>query len=454
MQMYLQEEKIMLSAKNKKLITIISGVLGVILIGIIVTACVLFIPLGGKKYENIWTGPNQVYDIEKDSYTITKEVGKEFVIVQLTDMQLWNNNKDNEKAYDIAEQVIKITNPDLVVFTGDNVSGVSVPELLKSFIKRIEAFAVKYNFLWAPIFGNHDNEMRATKNWSGDQYLKVSVDNGGHCLFRKGPTNLGDNYGSLLGNYIVNVKEGDKIVQSLYMLDNSTYASYEKSIVDSAIENEGRSNAERPFPYAQIEWCKWQAKNINKIAGSIVPSIFFTHCAPYEMGDVIRKYVAGKNGKVDGQPKDVSGSDDLIMQDPEGYWTLPGGYNSANNNNGGSEIRPTIDEQIEYPQIDGKPLKGLAGRIKYVPGYALYNTGIVTAMKELGLKGWFVGHDHENDIIFEYDDMIYGYGLKAGPSPKPWNDSYFFGGTQIVMENDGKITPKHIQIMKASDWWK
>ena len=56
----------------------------------------------------------------------------------------------------LPEEVIKRTDPDLVVFTGDNVSGVGVPELLKTFIKKIEALASKYDFLWAPVFGNHD----------------------------------------------------------------------------------------------------------------------------------------------------------------------------------------------------------------------------------------------------------------------------------------------------------
>lgn len=443
----------MLADKKKKLICVTSGVLGVLLLAIIVTACVLLIPFKGKKYEDIWTGPQQIYDIEKDSVVVEKQAGKDFVILQLTDMQLWNSSKDNDAAFEIAEKTIKQAEADLVVFTGDNVSGVGVPELLKVFIKKIEALAEKYNFLWAPIFGNHDNEMRATPNWSGDQYLKVSRENGGHCLFRKGPTNLGDKYGDLLGNYVINVKEGDKIVQSLYMLDNSAYAKYEKSVIDAVKESEGRSNSERPFPYAQIEWCKWQAKNINAISNKQVPSIFFTHCAPYEMGDVILKYVAGENGKIDGEPSGNANSDDLVKQDPEGFWTLPGGYTSV----GGDEapsIKPASDMDENYPIIDGKQLKGISGRIKYVPGHALYNTGIVQAMKELGLKGWFVGHDHENDIIFEYDDMIYGYGLKAGPSPKPWNDSYFFGGTKIVMDVDGNITPKHVQIIKAEDYWK
>ena len=78
---------------------------------------------------------------------------------------------------------------------------------------------------------------------------------------------------------------------------------------------------------------------------------------------------------------------------------------------------------------------------------------MVDSMKDLGLKGWFVGHDHENDIVFEYDNIMYGYGLKAGPSPKPWNSSYFFGGTKIVMDETGQITPTHIITTKASDYW-
>ncbi|MDE6565522.1 MAG: metallophosphoesterase, partial [Clostridia bacterium] len=421
------------------------------MLGIIITACVLFIPLTGKKYENLWLGPNSEYNIEKHSVIVEKDVDKDFVIVQLTDMQLWSSSKDNNFAFETAETVIKQVEPDLVVFTGDNVSGVGVPELLKTFVKKIEELAVKYDFLWAPIFGNHDNEMRATPNWSGDQYLKVSRENGGHCLFQKGPTNLGDEYGDLLGNYVINVKAGDKIVQSLYMLDNSAYAEYPKELKNAVYEKEGRNNKERPFPYAQIEWCKWQANNINRISGSVVPSIFFTHCAPYEMGDVLLKYVAGPNGRLDGQIADNSSSDDLQKQDSEGYWTISGAYVPPTGVT--PEFKPASDSEVEYPIVDGKQLKGILGRFAYVPSHALYNTGIVDSMKDLGLKGWFVGHDHENDIVFEYDDIIYGYGLKAGPSPKPWNDSYFFGGTKIVMDNDGNISPTHIITQKASNYW-
>ncbi len=43
----------MLSVKNKKLLCVVSGVLGVIMLGIIITVCVLFIPLNGSAYEYV-----------------------------------------------------------------------------------------------------------------------------------------------------------------------------------------------------------------------------------------------------------------------------------------------------------------------------------------------------------------------------------------------------------------
>ncbi len=88
----------MLTEKKKKLIYIISGILSVLLLAIIVTACVLFIPLKGKKYEDIWAGPQQEYVLAEDSVIVEKQADKDFVILQLTDMQLWTSSKDNNAA--------------------------------------------------------------------------------------------------------------------------------------------------------------------------------------------------------------------------------------------------------------------------------------------------------------------------------------------------------------------
>ncbi len=125
----------MVSAKNKKLIIVISAVMTVVLLGIVVTVSVLFTRLKGSKYEDNWFASMQ-YDIAKHSVIVEKEKGKDFVILQLTDMQLWSNSKDNEASFVIAKKAIQQSSPNLVVFTGDNVSGVGAPEILKTFIKK------------------------------------------------------------------------------------------------------------------------------------------------------------------------------------------------------------------------------------------------------------------------------------------------------------------------------
>lgn len=139
----------MVSAKNKKLIIVISAVMTVVLLGIVVTVSVLFTRLKGSKYEDNWFASMQ-YDIAKHSVIVEKEKGKDFVILQLTDMQLWSNSKDNEASFVIAEKAIQQSSPNLVVFTGDNVSGVGAPELLKTFIKKVESLAKEYNFCGHP----------------------------------------------------------------------------------------------------------------------------------------------------------------------------------------------------------------------------------------------------------------------------------------------------------------
>lgn len=403
--------------QGKKILLIIGVVALLILLVAIILICVMFVPLKGKKHEEIWD-KNQQFDLKKDTFVLQKQKEKDFVITQLTDMQLWSNGADNDKAFEVAKQVIEKTKPDLVVLTGDNVSGVFADSKLKRIIEFFENQAKEHNFYWATVFGNHDNEVKVTKNWSSDQYEKVSIKNGGRCLFAKGPSNLGDEYGSVLANYVIVVKEQDKIVQTLYMLDNSDYADYAMEDVEKA----ERRAKERPLTKAQVEWCKWNAENINKIAGKVVPSLCFTHFAPYEMGNALQTYVAGKDGKINTQ-------DDIAKNDYD-LWEINAGEKTENG------------------------ILGIRGSFAYVSGYALFNTGAVDTLKPLGLKGWFVGHDHENDIIFEYQDVVYGYGLKTGPSPKPWNGAKCFGGTSIVMDEFGKITAMHHITDNASDYWK
>lgn len=42
--------------------------------------------------------------------------------------------------------------------------------------------------------------------------------------------------------------------------------------------------------------------------------------------------------------------------------------------------------------------------------------------KKIGMKGMFYGHDHDNDIALEYEDVVMGYGVKTGKELYSYTD--------------------------------
>ena len=128
---------------------------------------------------------------------VVKVKGKEPVILQLTDTQIidasqartqnrlkedekkyWETDKLEERCYSFIRETISETKPDLILITGDLVfgefddSGTS----FSSFINFMESF----NILWAPVFGNHDNESFKGVDWQCQQLERAK-----NCLFKR-----------------------------------------------------------------------------------------------------------------------------------------------------------------------------------------------------------------------------------------------------------------------------
>lgn len=392
---------------QKKYAIGISVSIAAILLIIAIVAMILFVPLQGKENTLTWSKSDD-FDMEKDVATIDIASGKECKILQLSDLQLWMDAKDNAEALAVAQRLIEKEKPDLVVVAGDSVSGITAPYLLKDFIQFMEEQAVAHNFYWAPVFGNHDNEIKATPNWSADRYEEASVANGGRCLFRKGPNNLG----GTIGNYVVNIRQDGKIIQSVYMMDASSYMEYPQDIVDYT----GRGNSEKYITYQQIDWFAWNASNIAKEAGGTVPSMVVTHFAQYESMLAFKQMVAGADG--------IYGNEDDMKPDANGRYAVP--------------------EELGF------------GKFGYMPGVAQIQTGFIDCAKAYGLHTALYGHDHESDAVIRYEGVNYVYGLKTGPSPKPWNNTEYFGGTVIEFNADSASQPniRHIIDQKAADYWE
>lgn len=353
------------SKVKKIVISVVCSFLAVVL----VVCGVLCFPLTGRKNTEVWSKDSQ-FDIN-NIQTVEKS-GFEFNILMFTDTQLWSNLSDNKKCYEQMAKLVKNTNPDLIVLTGDNLSAFASRFSISNFIKQMDSFGVP----WAPVFGNHDAEIPMnSKNWQADQYMKSE-----YCLFEKGPSNL---YGC--GNYVIDITENGKPVYSLLMFDNGMYEDYEEFGKKEAAMSE-----------EQIAWYEWNVKGIEGAAGRTVPSMTFSHFAQPEFAEAVEA-IANETGQ-------------------------------------------SVEETVQIPPEYG------FGECRYLPSTAPVKTGFVDKCRELGsTKYIFCGHDHENNANVYYDGITYTYGLKTGPSPKPWNGAKQTGGTLITLSGNGSMQNVYVQ---------
>ncbi len=207
------------------------------------------------------------FDI-KTVATVEKKEGKDFVILNLADVQMCDlENVFNKRTIkNEIHYLVTTVKPDLITLTGDQTWSNENLITLTSLINWLDEFKIPY----APVFGNHDygNEKDsavASENFCVDLYMQ-----GKYCLMSKGPDNLGS-----LGNYVVNVTEKGKIIKSLYMLNEG----YLDRITDE-----------------QISWVKWNADGIKTANNGVYPeSMFFMHKPIPEYRTAFLGYLNGLN---------------------------------------------------------------------------------------------------------------------------------------------------------------
>lgn len=360
-------------SKGKKAVIIIVAIVVVLA----VAAGIVLMPRHGKTVADTWS-PYDTYGGQKWIRTIEKQPGKDFKILQITDTQLYMLPGDNKKALELTKELVTEEKPDLVVLTGDNVSALFTDWLIDDVIDCMESLGVP----WAPVYGNHDGEGKADLKWQGEQFMKAE-----HCLYQPGPSNLTGE-----GNYIINVTENGKVIQSLILMDSGNHDTYG----DGSGEE---TSAYAYIHYDQIEWYKWAIRSVSAqqygsfdpADGKVVESMAFFHIALPEMKEALLPYL-DENG---------------LVEVPEQL-----GFGA-------------IREGIACPPL---------------------NSGLFDAMKELGsTKNIFFGHDHANDASIVYEGIRMTYGVKTGPSPKPWNDAVAYGGTRITLKDaDHSVRVEHI----------
>jgi len=123
--------------------------------------------------------------------------GRRFRIVQLTDTHFTRPCPRDRRTRALIEQVLDAERPDLVVLTGDVVSGAESPDPAAAWREAVAPIVAR-GLRWAAVFGNHDDE------GSLDRAALLAVQRAcGGCLTAPGPKGIGG-----VGNYVLPVFGG------------------------------------------------------------------------------------------------------------------------------------------------------------------------------------------------------------------------------------------------------
>ena len=298
-------------------------------------------------------------------------------------------NKHKE-TINVIERLVEKTNPDLVVFGGDNVSGYweeFTYDYIKQTIEDITEPIRKRNIPLGVVFGNHDGEVGFHTEFQMMMYMEYP--NCRSCL------NDADVYGC--GNCCITIKDskGEKDALAIWLMDSN---DYEKN-------PEGDSGYDHVHD-DQIAWYEKRAKELTEENGGIVPAILFQHIP-------VQQELAGY--------KEVTADDEYTFSRDGNYYVL------------GNEI--------------------LEGRVREVPCPPNMSRDYSNQLKSWKATGdifaAFFGHDHVNDFRMNVEGIDLYQTIGAGY----FTYGAEHGGRLIVLDENKPRTleTESIEIPRITD---
>lgn len=225
---------------------------------------------GERAFFEKWS-PESVYT-QDYAQTLDKDPNRDFVILNVTDLQLYTGEIHNEVGASVSETVDRLVEqvkPDLITVTGDNAWGkyeyIQTAKMLDS-----------YGIPWAPVMGNHDGEHTFSEFWCA-----MVMANCRNCLFRFGPEDMG------YGNYILNIRENGDVIHSLFMMDTHSNRPFEDPSKEGLDYDHLWEN--------QMQWYAWGVKGIAEKAGHPVQSTVMFHIPLVEYKDAWESVSDGNN---------------------------------------------------------------------------------------------------------------------------------------------------------------
>ena len=333
-------------------------------------------------------------------FTLKKEKGKDFKILNLTDIQIhfadWPETRPQYKVLDLTlRELINRTTPDLITISGDISGGEGMQESYKNFADYIDKFGIPWAFVW----GNHDVEdgIEIVEE-IGDLYLTYK-----NCIFEKGDKELGN------GNYVIEIEEDGKTVEALIMMD--THADDIKYLLD------GDCNLVRNFSYAsltdkQLKWYENEVNRLNKKGAT--ESILFIHIPFYAYREAFLE---------------VTEDDKRI----NGAVSIEDSYQG-------------VGWKDEYKDR-------CFGVKREAIGSPNYDDGVFNVISKLNhTKNVIAGHEHINNFSIPYKGIRLSYALKTGVCA--YADRDLNGGTLITIDENGVKDLHHEYVSISDELWQ
>lgn len=272
-----------------------------------------------------------------------------FRILQLTDMQ--DTYRTSQDTVNLTEALIRRTQPDLIVLTGDQIKGygtyfrfgdnrANAAATLNHLLKPIAESGIPFT----AVFGNHDEFGDADKEFQWELYRQYDNFVGNDYLFDCIPV-----FG----------KDGKAVPFCVYLFD-----SREKQ----------PDGSYPPISPEQIRQYREARDNLEKENGHVVPALAFQHIPPVEIYEALSPCRKHDKGAIQG-----------ARTFNDRYYRLPD-YACGK--------RSFMGENAATPDV---------------------KSGQPEAFLEKGdVRGLYFGHDHNNSFVVRYGNLDLGYTQGCG----------------------------------------
>lgn len=272
-----------------------------------------------------------------------------FKIMQIADTQ--EGARVSPDTMDLINAALERENPDLVVYSGDQIWGKANfkgnRDKVKSVLDQLTQPVRSRNIPFTVCFGNHDRQVGLSNEEQFEIYKKFD------CF-------VGESVEGIDGvaNHVIEIKDNDDLKFLLYLFDSHTNLSIG---YDHVHEN-------------QIAWYKKTRDEYEEKYGRLIPSVVIQHIPLCEVFELLEEVKKNKKGAV------------------RGFRTHANRFYVLN--------RDRVNS---------------TGFMKESPADPQDNSGELEAFKEKGeVLGVYFGHDHNNSFNGKVDGIDLGYTQGAG----------------------------------------